>query len=235
MDNKITAGLTSTGQLEGLLKELKDHVNATNKEFAARLGINVSAATTTVKPSGTVSQLVDSGSGIHARYASFYLRTVRADKKDPVSLYMRAMGVYAEDDVTKPHSTDVFYFPQKAPDESVTRTEVTALDQLAHYLIYKRHWCEHNPSITVYVKEDEWMKVGSWVYDNFNDIGGIAFLPYSEHIYRQAPYQEITKEEYYAWKAKTPITIDWGDLREGEDNTTGSQEYACVGNSCEVS
>jgi ribonucleoside-triphosphate reductase (thioredoxin) len=234
MDNELMAGRTSTGELESTLKEMKDHAITTNKEFADKLGIGISAAITTVKPSGTVSQLVDSASGIHPRYSPFYLRTVRADKKDPISLYLRAVGVYVEDDVTKPGSTDVFYFPQMSPPASVSRHEMGALDQLAHYLIYKEHWCEHNPSITVYLREDEWMEAGAWVYRNFDKIGGISFLPYSDHIYRQAPYQEITREEYLEWKGRMPKEVDWDLLKEKDDNTTGSQEYACMGGTCEI-
>jgi ribonucleoside-diphosphate reductase alpha chain len=188
---------------------------------------------TTVKPSGTVSQLVDSASGIHPRYSGHYIRTVRADKKDPLALFLREQGVPCEDDVTKPGTTDVFSFPVESPDSSVNREEVSALDQLEHYKVFKQHWCEHNPSITVYVREHEWLEVGAWVYKNFNEIGGVSFLPHSDHIYKQAPYQEITKEEH----AKAVVNtrpIRWEQFKEGSDFTTASQELACIGGVCEV-
>lgn len=186
------------------------------------------------KPSGTVSQLVDSASGIHPRYSQYYLRTVRADKKDPLSIFMRNAGVYVEDDVTKPGETDVFYFPQKAPEGATLRNDLTATDQLEHYLIYQQNWCEHNPSITVYYRDSEFMGVGAWVYEHFDQIGGVSFLPHSDHIYKQAPYQEITKEEYEEWMKKTPQSIDWSAFVEADDNTTASQELACLSGVCEV-
>jgi ribonucleoside-diphosphate reductase alpha chain len=198
------------------------------------LGIAPSAAITTVKPSGTVSQLVDSASGIHPRYSSYYLRTVRADKKDPLAMFMRAEGFPVEDDVTKPNHTDVFYFPVASPEGSTLRTDLTAVEQLEHYAIFREHWCEHNPSITVYVREHEWLSVGAWVYANFAKIGGVSFLPYDDHVYRQAPYQECSKEEFEAFKAKMPQNIDWTSLTENEDLTTSSQELACLGSSCEI-
>jgi ribonucleoside-triphosphate reductase len=227
--------LSGTGgiNLKEWLQELKQHAIETNATWAARLGIAPSAAITTVKPSGTVSQLVDSASGIHPRYSHYYLRTVRADKKDPLAVFMREKGFPVEDDVTKPNATDVFTFPVKSPEGSVMRNDMSAIDQLDHYLIYKRHWCEHNPSITVYVREEEWLDVGAWVYRNLNDIGGVSFLPHSDHVYRQAPYQEIERATYEEWMAKMPV-VDWTQLRENTDQTTSSQELACLGGVCEI-
>lgn len=219
--------------LETTLQELKEHAININRTWADVLGINPSVAITTVKPSGTVSQLVDSASGIHPRYSSFYLRTVRADNKDPLAIFMKERGFPWEPDVTKPEHTSVFYFPVKSPESSVVRTDMSALDQLEHYLVYKRPWCEHNPSITVYVKEDEWMAVGAWVYRNFQDIGGVSFLPWDNGNYRQAPYQECDEETYNEWVKKIP-TVDWTELKEEEDVTTASQELACLGGVCEI-
>jgi len=233
MDNELLS--KPSKELENFLEELKTHAISINASVANSLGINPSCAITTVKPSGTVSQLVASSSGIHPRYSKYYLRTVRADRKDPLASFMRIKGFYVEPDVTKPEQTDVFYFPCESPDHSVMRNDLDAIGQLEHYITYKRHWCEHNPSITVYVRESEWMDVGAWVYRNFDDIGGVSFLPHSDHIYRQAPYQEITEEEYVQWVEKTPKNVDWTELREESDMTTGSQELACLsGESCEV-
>lgn len=189
----------------------------------------------------TVSALVDSASGIHPRYADYYLRTVRADKKDPLSRLMRDAGVYVEDDVTKPLSTDVFYFPHKSPEASVKRNDRTAIEQLRLWQIYQRHWCEHKPSITVYVREHEWMEVGAWVYSNFDEVSGVSFLPHSDdaHTYRQAPYQECDEVTYNEWLNKMPATIDWskiGFYEEGRDQTVGTQELACsAAGGCEIS
>lgn len=216
------------------LKELKNHAIETNRVWAERLGINPSVAITTVKPSGTVSQLVDSSSGIHPRYSSYYIRTVRADKKDPLAMFMRAHGFPVEDDVTKPEYTDVFSFPVKSPETSVLRTDLTAIQQLEHYLVYKQNWCEHNPSITVYVREHEWLDVGAWVYRNFNEIGGISFLPYDTGSYRQAPYQEIDQAKYEELRSYMPQNVDWTQLKEETDTTSGMQELSCVANMCEI-
>lgn len=233
MDHGVLGG--NNDKLPDFLEELKNHAIKTNKELASKLGINPSVAISTVKPSGTVSQLVDSSSGIHPRYSSHYLRAVRADKKDPLTKFMRKSGFPVEDDVTKHDTTDVFFFPQKSPASSRMRTDLTAIEQLEHYLIYQRYWCEHNPSITVYIRESEWLDVLSWVYNHFDEIGGIAFLPYSDHIYEQAPYQELTKEEYDEWTKKIPPEVNWEDLKETEDNTTASQELACMaGGNCEL-
>jgi len=231
MDNPL---LWDMFQAPALLEELKQHAIDTNKKWAERLGIPVSAAITCVKPSGTVSQLVGTSSGIHPSYSPYYTRTVRADKRDPLAIFMQQKGFPCEPDVTKPEATLVFSFPTKAPEGAVMRTQLTALDQLELYLIYKNYWCEHNPSITVYVREDEWMKVGAWVYENFDDIIGVSFLPYSDHTYKQAPYQEITEEEYNNLIENFPKSIEWSELVENTDVTEGSQELACVSGSCDI-
>lgn len=188
------------------------------------------------KPSGTVSQLVDSASGIHPRYSPYYIRTVRADKKDPLAKFMKDVGFPVEDDVMKPDSTYVFSFPMKAPEHAVFRDDRTAIEQLEHWLTYQRHWCEHKPSVTIYVKDNEWMEVGAWVYKHFDEMSGVSFLPHSDHTYRQAPYQEITEAEYNSWVEKMPADVNWQDLGlyETEDRTTSSQTMACSGSSCEI-
>lgn len=222
---------------EKTLEELRLHAVEVNDEWSKRLGIPSAAAITCVKPSGTVSQLVDSSSGLHPRHSDFYLRTVRADNKDPLTVFLKDSGVYNEPDVMAPDSTTVFYFPIKSPEGSVKRASVSAIDQLETWKILQEHWCEHKPSATVYIKEDEWVDVGSWVYKNFDLLSGVAFLPYDGGTYRQAPYQELTEEEYNDWVEKHPTPkIDWSDLRfyETEDTTTGSQELACAGGVCDV-
>jgi ribonucleoside-diphosphate reductase alpha chain len=226
MDNSITSGKGGLDVLGDWLKQLKQVAIDTNKEWAEKLGINQSVAITTVKPSGTVSQLVECGSGIHARYSEYYIRTVRQDKKDPLGQFLKDAGVPCEDDVTKPTATWVFSFPQKSPKSAVFRNQMSAIQQLEHYLVYKKYWCEHNPSITVYVRENEWMEVGAWVYKHFDDIGGVSFLPHSDHSYRQAPYQEINEQQYNEWVAKMP-NINWDSFMEQTDTTEGSQELAC--------
>jgi ribonucleoside-triphosphate reductase (thioredoxin) len=222
------------GWLAEMLRELKTHAIDVNNDWANKLGINPSVSITTVKPSGTVSQLVDSASGIHPRHSPFYLRTVRADKKDPLALFMREQGFYVESDITKPDNTDVFYFPVSAPKGSVFRNDRSAIEQLEHYLIFKKNWCEHNPSITVYVKENEWLDVLAWVYRNFNDIGGVSFLPYDGGAYKQAPYQEIDEATYNEWVAKMPQNVAWQSLKEETDTTTANQELACFAGVCEI-
>ena len=221
-------------QLEDTLEKLREVAVQTNKEWAYKLGINQSAAITCVKPSGTVSQLAGCSSGIHPSYSDYYIRTIRADVRDPLCSFLKEVGVPWEPDVMKPDNTVVFSFPQKSPGTSVNRTAVSAIGQLELALKYKNSWCEHNPSITVYVREHEWMQVGAWVYDHFDDVVGIAFLPYSDHVYAQAPYQEVNKEEYESLLAKMPTTIDWSKMKETQDNTIGSQELACAGGVCEV-
>jgi len=231
MDNEVTSGQKGYVKLAHWLKELRQVTIDTNKEWATKLGINASVAITCVKPSGTVSQLVDSSSGIHPRFSEYYLRTVRHDKKDPLYEFLIAQGVPCEDDVTKPGSTAVFSFPIKSPKHAVFK--MTAIEQLEIYRVYRDEWCEHNPSITVYVRENEWLEVGNWVYRNWNDIGGVSFLPHSDHAYKQAPYQPITKEEYEAAVASLP-KIRWSEFSEQDDNTVASQSMACEGAMCEV-
>jgi len=200
------------------------------------IGIQQSTAVTCVKPSGTVSQLVDSASGIHARHSEYYIRTVRGDNKDPLTKLMKDMGFPNEPDVMKPDSTTVFSFPQKAPKGAVTRNEMSAIDQLKMWMIYQAHWCEHKPSVTISVKEDEWMKVGAFVYEHFDSISGISFLPHSDHVYRQAPYQDCSEREYNQLASLMPTEINWSDLSkyEQEDNTKGSQTLACAADGCEI-
>jgi ribonucleoside-triphosphate reductase len=227
---------TNDERLETLLSLLRQDAIKTNKEWADRIGIEPSAAITCVKPSGTVSQLTDAASGIHARHAPYYIRTVRADNKDPLCKMMKEMGFPNEADIMKPEHTTVFSFPMKSPDRSVFRKDMTALQHLELWLTYQRHWCEHKPSITVTVKEHEWMEVGAWVYKHFDEVSGISFLPYADHSYQQAPYQDCTKEEYETLLAKMPKNINWSLLQnyEKEDNTVGNQTFACSGDKCEV-
>ena len=232
MDNSLTNG--SKGDIKKLLTELKEHAVETNKIWSEKFGVNQSTAITCVKPSGTVSQLVDSASGIHPRHSKYYIRTVRADNKDPLTQLMKDEGVPNEPDITKPNDTTVFSFPMESPKNAVTRNDMTAIEQLELWLKYQEHWCEHKPSITVTVRENEWMKVGAWVYDNFDDISGISFLPHSEHTYAQAPYQEISQKKYSKIE-KTP-QIRWDRLSEyeKEDTTKGNKELACSAGVCEV-
>lgn len=226
-----------TQPLDTILQQLKEVAIETNKEWANRIGINPSTAITCVKPSGTVSQLVDSASGIHPRYSSFYVRTVRTDKKDPLYAFLRDEGVPVEDAIGKEGSTAVFSFPMKAPKGSVLRNDMTAIEQLELWKIYAEHWCEHKPSITVYVREHEWVEVGAWVYKHFDLLSGVSFLPHndSDHVYKQAPYQEITEEEYERLVSEMP-KIRWQHLMEYEyeDNTVSSQTLACTGGTCEL-
>ena len=209
----------------------------TNKVWAARLGINQSTATTCVKPSGTVSQLVDSASGLHTRHSPYYIRSVRADNKDPLTQFLKDEGVYWEEDVMAPANTSVFFFPVKSPKGAKTRHDETAIAALEGWKRLQDNWCEHKPSATVNVREHEWMDVGAWVYENFDTLSGVSFLPYDGGTYKQAPYTECTEEEYRQWiKEKPTPTINWSRLSEyeQEDNTTGSQELACSGGVCEV-
>ncbi len=234
MDNPLTNG--SKNGLKELLEELRDVAYETNKEWADRLGIPHAAAITCVKPSGTVSQLVDSASGIHARHNPFYIRTVRADNKDPLCKLMQEMGFPNEPDVTKPDHTTVFSFPMKSPKDAVFRMDMSALEQLELWKTYQESWCEHKPSVTISVKEDEWVDVAAWVFENFDSISGISFLPFSEHVYRQAPYQDCTEEEYNEALRNMPKNVDWAELSkyESQDYTVSSQELACVAGGCEV-
>jgi len=234
MDNKWTAG--KLPGLDVLLENLKKMSVDTNKEWSEKLKINQSAAITCVKPSGTVSQLVDSASGIHARHNPYYIRTVRGDKKDPLTKMMVEQGFPAEDDVMKPNDTTVFSFPIKCSPDAVFRQDLTAIEQLELWKTYQVHWCEHKPSVTISVKEEEWIEVGAWVYKNFDLMSGVSFLPYSEHTYKQAPYQDCNEKEYKDLMNKMPTNVDWNKLSEYEksDMTVGSQELACSAGSCEI-
>jgi ribonucleoside-triphosphate reductase (thioredoxin) len=216
------------------LEQLRQVAVDTNLQYSDTLGIPQSAAITCVKPSGTVSQLVDSASGIHTRHSDYYIRRVRGDKKDPLSLFMMVNGVPAEDCVMRPDSTVVFSFPQKAPQGARTREALTAMQHLELWMQYQRHWCEHKPSVTISVKEHEWMDVGAWVWKNFDEISGISFLPWDGGTYRQAPYEECTKEQYDALAAIVPKSIDWDGLSETDDNVEGAQMMACTANGCEI-
>jgi ribonucleoside-diphosphate reductase alpha chain len=217
------------------LEEIRDVAIKTNKKWAGVLGINQSTAITCVKPSGTVSQLVDSASGIHPRFSKHYIRRVRSDHKDPLAVFMGMAGFPVEQDVMSPTSS-VFSFPIKAPDTSVTVKQVGAMQQLELWKAYQNHWCEHKPSITVYYTDDEFLQVAQWIWENFDLCSGISLLPYSDHVYQQAPYEDINAEEYDKLVAEMPVGVDWNDLEkyEEEDNTTGSQELACVGGACEI-
>lgn len=234
MDNPLMT-LTNAG-LAQTLEYLKNVAVATNAEWAERLGIPTSAAITCVKPSGTVSQLVDSASGIHARHSAYYIRTVRGDNKDPLTQFMKDQGIPSEPDAMKPDATTVFSFPQKAPDRAVTRNDMTALEQLSLWMVYQRHWCEHKPSVTITVRDHEWMEVGAWVYRNFDEVSGVSFLPHSDHTYQQAPYQDCTKAEYEELLSVMPERIDWAKLSEyeKEDTSKGTSTFACVSGSCEL-
>jgi len=221
--------------LDKWLEEMKDVAIKTNKEWADKLGIAQSAAITCVKPSGTVSQLVDSASGIHPRFSKHYIRRVRSDKKDPLAQYMTAAGFPVEDDVMSKSSL-VFGFPIKSPESSTTVKQVGAMEQLRVWKKYQDHWCEHKPSITVYYTDSEFLQIAQWIWDNFDSVSGISLLPVSDHVYQQAPYEDITAEKYEELLAAMPVDIKWEDLEhfEKEDNTTGSQELACVGGACEI-
>ena len=234
MDSRLTNG--KERNLDNLLESLKAEAVAVNKEFAEKMGIPQSVAITCVKPSGTVSQLVDAASGIHARHNPYYIRTVRGDKKDPLTKMMTDVGFPVEDDVMNPTNTAVFSFPMKVGSSAVFRTDMTAIEQLELWLTYQKYWCEHKPSVTISVKEDEWMEVGAWVYKHFDWMSGVSFLPFSEHTYQQAPYQDTNKEGYEFLKQKMPKKVDWSKLSEYEmsDMTIGSQELACVAGACEI-
>jgi len=222
--------------LEKTLEHLRGIAVSTNAEWADRLNIPVSAAITCVKPSGTVSQLVDSASGIHARHSPYYIRTVRGDNKDPLTQFMKDKGVPNEPCVMKGDTTTVFSFPVKSPDKAVTRNDMTAIEQLQTWLTYQRSWCEHKPSVTISVRDHEWLHVGAFVYEHFDEMSGVSFLPHSDHTYQQAPYQDCTKEEYIDLLQEMPNNIDWSELTqyEDEDNTAGSQTMACTGDTCEI-
>ena len=218
------------------LNKLREKAVAVNKEWSSTLGIPQSTAITCVKPSGTVSQLVDSASGIHARHNPYYIRTVRGDNKDPLTEFMKSQGIPNEPDVMKPEHTTVFSFPMKTAKDAVFRTSMSAIEQLEMWKTYAVHWCEHKPSVTVSVKEQEWVNVGNWCWDNFDYLSGVSFLPFSDHTYKQAPYQDIDEEQYKKLHSEMPRNIDWGKLQEfeKEDNTKGTQELACTAGVCEL-
>ena len=238
MDSDLLSGTSShLGKNIGqTLESLRDTAVETNAAMAQQLGIPQSTAITCVKPSGTVSQLVDSASGIHARHNPHYIRTVRGDNKDPLTQFLVSEGIPAEPDVMKPDSTTVFSFPMASPRGAVTRTLMTALEQLELWLLYQRYWCEHKPSVTISVKENEWMDVGAWVYKHFDEVSGISFLPFSDHTYAQAPYQDCTEDEYENMLTKMPVSVNWSRLQEfeKEDTTSGGRELACTAGVCEV-
>jgi len=235
MDSRITNG-KSNKDLVKLLEGLKNKSIEVNKEFAKELGINQSTSVTCIKPSGTVSQLVDAASGIHARHNPYYIRTVRGDKKDPLTKLMTEVGFPVENDEMNPSHTVVFSFPMKVDRSAVFRTDLTAIQQLDLWKIYQEHWCEHKPSVTISVKEDEWMEVGAWVYKNFDQMSGVSFLPFSEHTYRQAPYQDCDREQYEKLLKVMPKDVDWSQLSKYEqvDTTIASQELACANGLCEI-
>jgi ribonucleoside-diphosphate reductase alpha chain len=235
--HKFMSGKEDLISLEAFLMTLREKARETNREESGKIGIPESAAITCVKPSGTVSQLVGVSSGMHPWHSPYYIRTVRGSKGDPISTFLKEVGIPVEDDVMKPNDTYVFSFPVKAPEGAIVRNDLTAIEHLNIWLIYQRAWCEHKPSITVSVKEDEWMEVGAWVYKNFDEVSGISFLPHSEHTYKQAPYQEVDKAEYDALVAKMPNNIRWEDLSfyETEDGTSPSATLACSSDgNCEL-
>ena len=234
MDNPLMT-LKNKG-LEKTLDHLKQIAVTTNATWAEHLGIPVSAAICCVKPSGTVSQLVDSSSGIHARHSAYYIRTVRGDNKDPLTMFMIDQGIPNEPDVMKPDQTTVFSFPMKAPEGATVTADMSAIEQLEMWLAYQRHWCEHKPSVTINVKNDEWFEVGAFVYKHFDEMSGVSFLPFNEHTYQQAPYQECDESAYHKMIGSMPSSIDWSLLSEyeNEDNTSGSQTLACSGDACEI-
>lgn len=229
-------GSEGADKLAAWLDEMRNKAISTNERYANKMGIAVSTAITTAKPSGTVSQLTASSSGMHPWHNENYLRRVRGDNKDPLTQFMVDAGIPAEPDVTKPDNTTVFTFPQKAPEGALTRKDIGAIEHLEVWKVYKQHWTEHNPSITVSVKEDEWIEVANWVYDNWEDVGGISFLPYSDHTYRQAPYEDCDESTYKQFMADMPKVIDWSLLSvyETEDTTSGTQTLSCTSSGCEL-
>lgn len=232
MDHSILG--RHSDQLEQWLEELRNVTIETNKEWSAKLGVNPSTAITCVKPSGTVSQLVDSASGIHPRFSKHYIRRVRSDKKDPLAIFMSETGFPVEQDVMSEQSA-IFSFPTKSPDNSITVEQVGAMEQLQLWKTYQNFWCEHKPSITVYYTDDEFLEVAQWIWKNFDLCSGVSLLPYSDHVYKQAPYENINATQYQELLEQMP-DVDWNDLEnyEQEDNTVGSQELACVGGACEL-
>ena len=236
MDSKLLNGKAPRQTLPALLQDLKNEAVRTNAELSKKIGINQSVSVTCIKPSGTVSQLVDAASGIHARHNPYYIRTVRGDKKDPLTKMMMDSGFPVEDDAMNPSHTSVFSFPMKVDEGAVFRTDLSAIEQLELWLTYQKYWCEHKPSVTISVKENEWLEVGAWVYKHFDYMSGVSFLPFAEHTYKQAPYQDIKKEEYELLLDKMPKKVEWSKLSEYEktDMTIGSQELACAAGGCEI-
>lgn len=232
LDNKMMS--SNNTELKSVLERLRQASVDCNKQLASELGIQQATAITCTKPSGTVSQLVDSASGIHHRHSEYYIRRIRGDVKDPLTQFMISQGVPYEPCVMRPDSTVVFSFPKKAPDGAVTRDKCTAIEHLELWLTYQRHWCEHKPSITVSVLEEEWPEVGAWVWKHFDEISGVSFLPMDGGTYRQAPYEEIDKEQYEKMLAASVKSIQWGLMLEDSDETTGSQELACTAGGCEI-
>ena len=234
MDNPLMT--TKNKGLEKTLEHLKNVAISTNAELANSLSIPQATAISCVKPAGTISQLVDSASGIHPRHSSYYIRTVRADTNDPLTKFMADQGIPNEPCVMKPDSTVVFSFPIKSPDKAVLRDDLTAIEQLETWLIYQRHWCEHKPSVTITVRDEEWLEVGAFVYKHFDEMSGISFLPHSDHTYQQAPYQEVGRSDYNMLASLMPTSIDWSKLSdyEEDDNTASMQTLACSGDSCEI-
>jgi ribonucleoside-triphosphate reductase len=234
--NRLLSGREGIDSLSAALDRLRSESIETNERYARKLGINISTAITTCKPSGTVSQLTNSSSGMHPWYGEYYFRTIRADNKDPMTQFLKEVGIPHEPDVMAPETTTVFTFPQAAPKGAVTRNDLTAVEHLEIWKVYKTHWTEHNPSVTINVREDEWIEVAHWVYENWEYVGGISFLPYDSGNYRQAPYQDISETDYRQWALEMPKAIDWDWLSdyEHEDTTTGSQSLACTAGNCEV-
>jgi len=236
MDSELLNGKAPRQTLPALLQDLRNEAIKTNAELSKKIGINQSVSITCIKPSGTVSQLVDAASGIHARHNPYYIRTVRGDKKDPLTKMMKDSGFPVEDDAMNPSHTSVFSFPMKVDEGAVFRTDLTAIEQLEMWLTYQKYWCEHKPSVTISVKENEWLEVGAWVYKHFDYMSGVSFLPFSEHTYKQSPYQDCNKKEYEGLLKKMPKNVEWDKLAEYEktDMTISSQELACVGGFCEI-
>jgi len=232
LDNKTLGA--NVEQTKTLLQRLRMVSVDTNLEFATAIGIEPSAAITCVKPSGTVSQLVDSASGIHPRHSRYYIRRVRGDKKDPITTFLQEKGVPSEECVLRPESTIVFSFPKKSPDSALLRDDLTAIEHLDLWMMYQKDWCEHKPSVTISVKEDEWVEVGAWCWKNFDDISGVSFLPYDGGTYKQAPYEECTEEQYNELLDKMPVTLFWDELIEEDDNVEGVQQLACTAGVCEI-
>jgi ribonucleoside-diphosphate reductase alpha chain len=216
------------------LETLREHCVSVNKDFAAMLGIQQSAAITAVKPSGTVSQLVDSASGLHPRHAKYYYRRVRSDNKDPLTQFMIASGIPNEPDVTKPASTTVFTFPKKAPDGALLREQLSAIQHLKLWLVFQRHYCEHKPSVTISVTEKDWPAVGAFVWEHFDEMSGVSFLPYDGGSYRQAPYEDCTEKQFEEMLARLPANLDWDSIVEVDDNVEGAQMLACTAGGCEI-